>query len=126
MTEPTTSGVTLAIGAVTLTGSFLGMDGNHLMAGLFGAFVALRYAGPLSAWGLFSSLATGTLVAGQLAPALAGIAAAQFAWLASLPGHVGALAFVLGICTQTVLPALLKRLDRTVEPTRPQGGEPGK
>lgn len=115
MTEPTTSGVTFALGAITLTGSMFGMDGNHLLAGLFGAFVALRYAGPLSAWSMFSSLATGTLVAGQIAPVAASAAAAQFSWLSSLPGHVGAMAFFIGIATQTILPAALKRLRGMVE-----------
>ncbi len=115
MTEPTTSGVTFALGAVTLTGTLFGMDGNSLLAGLFGSFVALRYAGPLTTWGLCSSLATGTLAAGQLAAVVANAAAAYFEWLKALPGHTSAVAFVIGVSAQTVLPALLKRLRGTVD-----------
>lgn len=120
MTEPTTSGVTFALGAVALTGSIFGMDGNSLLAGLFGSFVALRYAGPLTTWGLFSSLATGTIAAGQLAPVAASAAAAYFEWLKVLPAHASAVAFVIGVCAQTVLPAALRRLKKTVEPEKPQ------
>ena len=115
MTEPTTSGITFAIGAVTLSGTLFGMDGNALLAGLFGSFVAVRYTGPLTSWGLASSLLTGTLAAGQLAPVVAEGAAAYFAWLAGLPGHASAVAFVIGICAQTVLPVLLRRLRGLVE-----------
>jgi len=123
MTEPTTSGVTFALGAVTLTGTFLGMDGNALMAGLFGSFVALRYAGPLSAWGLFSSLATGTLAAGQLAPIVASAAGSYLEWLRAIPaaGQASASAFLIGVSAQTVLPAALKRLRGVIDPQAKAG-----
>lgn len=112
MTEPTTSGVTFALGAVTLTSTLFGMDGNSLMAGLFGSFVALRYAGPLTAWGLASSLLTGTLAAGQLAPTAVAAASSYFEWVRAIPekGQASGVAFMIGVCAQTVLPLALKRL----------------
>jgi hypothetical protein len=108
MAEPTTPYV-IALGAITLTGSFFGMPADALLVGLFGGFVALRYGGQMSKLGLTGSLSSSTLMAGQFSN-VASRAASHYAdWLSASDDSLRlACAFALGLGAQVVIPWFLK------------------
>jgi hypothetical protein len=110
MTDPATP-YTITIGVIAVTGSIFGMQADALLVGLLGGFVALRYAGTLTIWGLVGSLTTAVILAGALSP-VANAAALHYAdWLAPSKDAVRlACAFVLGLTAQVVLPISLKIL----------------
>ena len=83
MTEPTFSGATIALGAITITGTIFNMQADALLGGLFGGFVALRYTGPMTKWQLVTSLVSATGLAGAFGPVAHAAALHYVAWLAS-------------------------------------------
>jgi hypothetical protein len=116
MSEPAASVATstaLAIGAVTVTGTFFGMHFDALLVGLFGAMCALRYAGPLTKWELFLTLFGGTLLGGMLAPVEHVAVVHYYTWLEPVGDQLRlACAFLTGLGGHTAIMFALKALDR--------------
>lgn len=113
MAEPssTTAGaVAVATGVITLTGSFLGLQYDALLFGLFGGLVSLMHVSVGTPRRMAGTLATAAMIgalASQFAPAvmhhldLAGVK----------PDHVRlATAFVMGLFGQFCIPLLMKWL----------------
>lgn len=111
MPEPTTSGAAAAyaFGAVTITGSFLGLQFDLLMAGIAGGFVALSAMPPTSRLKMAATLVASTLVAAYGGPIAAAAAGEYLPWTLKADGDKLRLfsAFVVGVSAQTVVPMAL-------------------
>lgn len=113
MSEPATSAYTIAIGTVALTGTIFGMQADALLLGLFGGFVALRYAGPLTWRQLVGSLVCAAVAAGLFSPIAHAAAGEYLVWTRSAGDVVReAAAFAIGVAAQTAIPVGLKLLNR--------------
>lgn len=110
----------MAVGTVTITGSFLGMQYDLLLVGLAGGLVALSFMRQVSAIRMLVSIITSALVAGYIGPVLAVAIPEYVAWAAKIPDQIRwCSAFVSGLGAQTVVPLALNRLR-----TRFGGGKP--
>lgn len=116
MTEPTatlTSGVALGAGVITITGSFLGLDFDVLLLGLFGGLFSLQHVAPLTRWQLGASLASASFLGAALSP-FAGAFVRQYAtWAASgVPPESPRLAsaVLIGMAAQFIIPIIVNRL----------------
>lgn len=111
MNEPTTS-ITIATGSVALTGAVLGLQYDALLLGLLGGLVALQHLGPMSRTAMAASLAAAAVFAAAMSPVAVGAAAEYAPWTAKLKPDVAriALAFGLGLASQTIVPAALAAL----------------
>jgi hypothetical protein len=113
MAEPASSAASIAIaaGTITLSGSVFGVQYDALLAGFFGGLVSLSYLPPMPALKIAGTVAGSALLAGFFAPVFAAAAQHYFPWLQSL-GECLRLAggAALGIASQALIPAGLKRL----------------
>ncbi|NBO21422.1 MAG: hypothetical protein EBU97_05765 [Rhodobacteraceae bacterium] len=97
------------MGVAAVTGTLLGMPGDAVLFGLFGALVMLSRCETVSRRTAFSGLTAGALVAGTAAPVLADVLHEHVALLV----HVDtarlriAAALAVGGCWQSVLPDAL-------------------
>lgn len=114
MTEPTISGITLAAGAVTLTGSIFGMQWDALLIGFFGGLIALQHIGPLTKRALASTLFAACVLAGYFSPIVSLAIVEYMAWTAKLPLDVlrRAAALTIGITAQAIVPVALGLVHR--------------
>ena len=114
----TTTGVAVAAGTITLTGSIVGVPYDALLAGFFGGLVWLTYRPPADLWKTASSVAVSSLIAGVIAPLVAAWAIDKFAWLSVLLDPLMATRIaagvIIGLCAQVVIPAALNRLGSKV------------
>lgn len=100
MAEPTSgvaTGVTVAAGAVTLTGSIFGLQYDALLFGLFGGLLSLMHLPPMPAVRIASTLASASVLGALFGPALTAAAAAHFDWVKSVPtdpARLGSAVFV--------------------------------
>lgn len=119
MTEPTISGTTIALGAITITGTIFNMQADALLGGLFGGFVALRYVGPMSKWQLVGSLVSATGLAGSFSPVAHAAALHYVSWL-SAAGDMArvACAVAIGLIAQTAVPILMGWVKRGGQPRK--------
>lgn len=118
MAEPMTS-TTAGAGAMalTLSGSVLGIQYDALTLALLGGLVALMWLQPMSHFRKFACVATSALFGGVSAPIGAAAALNFFEWMQAVPSITVrmAAAFALGLCAQTLLPALLSLAARKGE-----------
>ena len=118
MSEPTSgaiAGVAIATGAITLTGSVLGLQYDALLAGLAGGMVSLMHITPSSKLATAGTLAVSALLAALFSPLLMAGALHYVEWLQSVPNQAMRLsssAFI-GIFWQAVIPLVLAYLNRT-------------
>lgn len=125
MPEPTTSAATgyaVAVGTVTLTGSFLGLQYDLLLAGIFGGCVALSFTRQTPLLRMAITLITSALVAAYGGPVAMAWAAqsSYFEWTAKIPEQMRFFsAFAIGVCSQTLVPLALQQLQ-----SRFGGGDP--
>lgn len=107
-TSTTVAGAALAAGAITITGSILGVHYDTLLAGLFGGLVSLSYLPPMSLWRSAGSVLTSALLAGFFSPVIAAAGANYFPWLATLGDHlrIAGAAFI-GLSAQSLIPIML-------------------
>ena len=119
MPEPTSSSigaVALATGAITITGSLLGMQNDALLAGLFGGLVSLMHLAPMTRLRMALSLATAAVFGAFLAPIAHAASLNYFPYLKTAgEGLRLASSFVLGMVAQIAIPALFKILQRKTE-----------
>ncbi len=117
MPEPNASaaaGIALAAGAVTLTGSFLGMPYDALLGGFGGGLVAVMYHPPQPRRRVFLGIVAASFLGGAFsAPAVAAVTH-QAGWLAGVgesPLRMAA-AVTIGLFAQVVIPVAFKLLER--------------
>jgi len=118
MPEPTTSaaaGYAVSIGTVTLTGAFLGLQYDLLLAGIFGGCVALSFTRQTPLLRMAITLITSALVAAYGGPVAMAWAAQSsfFEWTAKIPEQMRFFsAFAIGVCSQTLVPLVLQQLQK--------------
>lgn len=110
----TVTGITVAAGTLALTGNFLGMDGNALVAGMFGGLISLRYAAPMGWLGYASALGTASVLAGMGTPIAVAAAHSYVGWTANIAPEAMRLACAggIGLAAHSALPPVLKLLKR--------------
>lgn len=115
MSEPATTatGAGLALGAVTITGTVLGLHIDALLLGLAAALSALMLlppdgGPPRTPWRVFAFVASASFAAGVFAPLVALIAADELETLRRLDPAVlrGMSAVAIGATVHLLLPAL--------------------
>lgn len=114
MAEPaasTTVGITLAFGTVAVSGTFLGIQYDALLAGFFGGLVSLSILPAMTNWKIAGSVVFSAFIAGIFAPICAAWAINSMPWLAPI-GDLTRLAsaVVIGILWQPILPIGMNRL----------------
>lgn len=119
MPEPTTGAVigagsgAFAVGTITITGSFLGLQYDLLLAGLAGGLVALSCMPQVSRPRMLVMLITSALMGGYGGPMLAAwaVQSDMFSWSSKIPDATRIFsAFAVGVCSQTVVPLALEQL----------------
>lgn len=125
MPEPTSSAVAgasaFAVGTITITGSFLGLQYDLLLVGLAGGLVALSCMRQVSAVRMLVSVFTSALVGGYGGPIAQAAAAEYLSWTAKYPDQMRWFcAFAVGFASHTFLPLALEMMRN-----RFGGGKPG-
>ncbi len=123
MAEPssTTGGIVIAVGTVTLTGTFLGLQYDGLLFGLCGGMISLMFLPPESPT-LRTTRATAVMLAGAaflgalFSPAAAPLAQSAGDWATKIPAESLRLAAAggIGLLFQFAVPLALKWLQRRV------------
>ncbi|BEV15157.1 restriction endonuclease [Herbaspirillum sp. DW155] len=130
MPEPTTSAATgyaVAVGTVTLTGSFLGLQYDLLLAGIFGGCVALSFTRQTPLLRMAIMLITSALAAAYGGPVAMAWAAqsSYFEWTAKIPEQMRLFsAFAIGVSTQTLGPYAIQWARAKFGGVNPQSGAP--
>ena len=117
----------MAVGTVTLTGSFLGLQYDLLLAGIFGGCVALSFTRQTPLLRMAITLVTSALVAAYGGPVAMAWAAQSsiFGWTAGIPDKMRFFsAFSIGVCSQTLVPLVLRQLQNRFGGGNPQPGAP--
>lgn len=114
MPEPasaTATGVAIAAGTITLTGSIFGVEYEMLMAGFFGGLVSLSFLPQMSRMRVAGTIAASSIAAGFFGPAIAVTGLHYFPYLADLGVGIrlGAGA-TTGLFFQTVIPAIFRKI----------------
>jgi hypothetical protein len=116
MPEPTSSsiggGAILAAGAVTITGSILGMQYDALLVGLFGGLVSLMFLPAMPPFKVAGTLFTASVfgaIGSPLAPAVAAKYADFLVQAGPTPLRLFA-ALAIGLFVQFLIGAVIKRL----------------
>lgn len=108
MAEPTSgvaTGVTIAAGAITLTGSIFGLQYDALLFGLLGGLLSLMHLPPMTALRVASTLASASVLGALFGPALIAAAQAQFSWIGAVPAQPARLgsAVIVGCFLQALI-----------------------
>lgn len=113
------AGSGLALGAVTLTGTILGMHYDALAVGFFAALVAVLHMPPREGdkrtpLHVFWLISAGSFMAGLFAPATAQAAQAYLPWLAALDRDTQRItaAGVIGVTVNVAIPLLYAVMTR--------------
>ncbi len=121
MTEPVsttaTTGIALAAGTLTISGSILGVQYEALLAGFFGGLCYLTYIPPTTKLRVATSLAVSSLMAGFFAPILTVGLLNYLPWLVQAGEttlRIGVAAWV-GLAGQSALPAILSKMNKKIE-----------
>ncbi|MBX9900806.1 MAG: restriction endonuclease [Burkholderiaceae bacterium] len=111
MAEPTVTGVAIAASAITISGSFLGVGYDALLAGLAGGVISLSYLPTMTKKRVAGSLITSSLLAGFFSPVFTMAAENSFPAFLKLGNfsHITIAAF-LGMGAQVIIPRVLKML----------------
>ena len=109
----TTTGIAVAAGTITITGSIFGVQYEALLAGFFGGLCYLTYAPSMTKGRITLALVTSSLMAGYFAPILAAGVHHYLPWtqdLAEGPMRIAAAAGI-GLMGQSVIPAIVGKLN---------------
>ncbi len=112
ITSSTATGIALATGAITVSGSIIGVQFDALLAGLAGGLISLSILAPMAKLKVASTIFTSVMVAGFFAPILEAIAVKYAPWLSAGNPLRMAAAFALGIAAQRIIPLLLHWLEK--------------
>lgn len=111
-----TSNATNAVVATTITlwGVATGLSYEVLLAGFAGGLISLSFIAPLNLWQRIWTPFTATLTAGYTAPVLTYY---MGGWVKGVDGLALLVfsAFVIGVLTQVLIPALMSAARRRVE-----------
>jgi len=117
MAEPTSTssavaGIALATGAISITGSILGLQYDALLFGLFGGLISLMHLKPIGVMNLVGTLFTASVMGALFGPAAMAAAAASFDWFKAIPATPARLggALLVGLFIQAVIPIALQFL----------------
>lgn len=119
MAEPvssTTTGIALAAGTVTITGSVFGVQYEALLAGFFGGLVYITYSPPTSKMRLAASLVAASLSAGFFAPIVTVGLLNYLPWMEKVAEsalRIGVAAWI-GLAGQSALPFILSKLNKKI------------
>lgn len=124
MAEPTTStgGVALAAGAITITGSIVGLQLDALIMGLCGGLISLMFLAPLPPLRVAGTLFTAALAGGAASPFAPALLAKYAAEIVAITGTTPpriACALAVGILAQWLIAAAVKRVQKQAD-----GGQP--
>lgn len=111
----TTAGIMFATGAISISGSILGLQYDLLLFGLFGGLVSLMHLPPMTKGKMAATLLVASLLGALAAPILVAVAfgmAAQYAWMAWVKIVADsllrcALAFAVGLLAQWLIPIVI-------------------
>ena len=114
MTDPASAtGASLAAGAITLTGSILGVHFDALLLGFIGGLVVLSFLPKMTIKAVFWTLFSSSVLGGVLAPISASTLCHFFSFLDTSGDSVRmASALLIGVGAQTIIPVFLKYLGR--------------
>ncbi|WP_157691542.1 restriction endonuclease [Noviherbaspirillum autotrophicum] len=110
MAEPVspTAGLAIAAGTITLSGTFLGVHYDALLAGFFGGLVSLSYLPSMPKSKIASTVASSSILAGYFAPVIAITVQHYFSFLEGVGDFMRlASAAGLGVSAQVVIPVAL-------------------
>lgn len=115
MAEPTssTSGVALATGAITITGSVIGLQLDALIMGLCGGLISLMFLAAMPPLRVAGTLFTAALAGGAaspFAPALLTKYAAEIVAITGTTPPRMATALAVGVLAQWIIAAAVKRV----------------
>ena len=120
MAEPSSStaaGIVIATGTITLTGSFIGLQYDALLFGLFGGMVSLMFLPPdtptlRTKRSTAGMLIVAAILGGLFAPGVVGAAHLLGEWVSKIPGDSIRLpaAAVIGLTYQLLIPLGMKLL----------------
>lgn len=112
----TTTGIALAAGTVTITGSVFGVEYEALLAGFFGGLCYITYMPVTSKLRLAATLAAASLTAGFFAPICTVGLLNYLPWLAKVGEdalRIGVAAWI-GLAGQSAMPFLLAKLNKKI------------
>ena len=113
ITSSSATGIALATGAITISGSIIGVQYDALLAGLAGGLISLSYLPTMPKLKVASTIFSSVMVAGFFAPIAEAIVIKYAPWMhAGNPLRMAA-AFALGIAAQRLIPLLLNWLQRS-------------
>lgn len=113
---PSTLGISIAAGAITLSGSILGLQYEYLMAGMFGGLMALSLAEPTTKWKMATVVATSSVMAGYGTPVAVAFAHTYAIWTTAISHESFSLfcSASIGISTHTAIPAFLSKAKKLI------------
>lgn len=112
----TTTGIALAAGTITITGSVFGVEYEALLAGFFGGLCYITYTTPTTKIRLAAMLATASLTAGFFAPILTVGLLNYLPWLEKVNEvalRIGVAAWI-GLVGQSAMPYILSKLNKKI------------
>lgn len=112
-----TTGIALAAGTITITGSVFGVQYEALLAGFFGGLCYITYSPPTKKIRLAATLVAASLMAGFFAPIIQVGLLNYLPWLKEVNEtalRIGVAAWI-GLAGQSVLPAILSKLNKKIE-----------
>lgn len=114
MTDPASVlGASLAAGAITLTGSILGVNFDALLLGFIGGIVVLSFLPKMSFKSVFWSLFSSSVLGGVLAPIADSTIKHMFSFLDTTGDSLRmASALLIGVGAQTAVPLFLKWIEK--------------
>lgn len=111
-----TTGIALAAGTVTLTGSIFGVEYEALLAGFFGGLCFITYTPATTKLKLAATLVASSLMAGFFAPIVSVGLLNYFPWLKEVSESalsIGVAAWI-GLASQSAVPYLLAKLNKKI------------
>ena len=120
MSEPASSavtGITIAAGAVTLTGSIFGLQYDALLFGLLGGLISLMHLEPAGKGKTAAILASAAILGALFAPVLVAVALDYMGFLKAVATDILRLgsAASIGLTAQIVIPLVFKLIRRRVD-----------
>jgi hypothetical protein len=107
------TGASLAAGAITITGSILGVHYDALLLGFAGGIVVLSFLPKMTIRGVFTSLFTSSILGGVLAPVADSTIKHMFNYLDTAGDSLRmASALLIGVGAQTAIPLFIKWIEK--------------
>lgn len=114
MAEPaTTTGLAIAAGTITLTGSIFGVDYDMLLAGFFGGLVSLSFLPQMTKARVAGTVASSSIAAGLFGPTVVVFALHWFPFMLELGTGVRLVSgATIGLFFQSAIPAIFRKIEK--------------